>query len=128
MTALAKSADWISPQEYLEGELLSEDRHEYVDGRAGLAAFHQAVESFEDEAGLVVVGGVALDAAVVEKAEDCREIRRLGMNEDNRERREEREEEKTDSSSENFALFASCAVQIPSGGFHDFISNPRLTA
>ena len=33
MTALAKSADWISPQEYLEGELLSEDRHEYVDGR-----------------------------------------------------------------------------------------------
>jgi Uma2 family endonuclease len=28
-----KTADWISPEEYLEGERLSEIRHEYVDGR-----------------------------------------------------------------------------------------------
>ena len=33
MTALAKSADWISPEEYLEGEKLAEVRHEYVDGQ-----------------------------------------------------------------------------------------------
>ncbi len=33
MTAIAKSAFWISPQEYLAGELQSPIRHEYVDGR-----------------------------------------------------------------------------------------------
>ena len=33
MTALAKSADWISPEEYLEGEKVAEVRHEYVDGQ-----------------------------------------------------------------------------------------------
>ena len=33
MTALAKSADWISPEEYLAGEKLAEIRHEYVDGQ-----------------------------------------------------------------------------------------------
>ena len=33
MTALAKSADWISPEEYLAGEKLAVERHEYVDGQ-----------------------------------------------------------------------------------------------
>ena len=33
MTALAKSADWISPEEYLAGERNAEVRHEYVDGQ-----------------------------------------------------------------------------------------------
>ena len=33
MIALAKSADWISPEEYLAGEKLAEVRHEYVDGQ-----------------------------------------------------------------------------------------------
>ena len=33
MIALAKSADWISPEEYLEGEKVAEVRHEYVDGQ-----------------------------------------------------------------------------------------------
>ena len=32
MTALAKSADWISPEEYLAGEKAADVRHEYVDG------------------------------------------------------------------------------------------------
>ena len=33
MTAIPRAADWISPDEYLEGERLAEVRHEYVDGR-----------------------------------------------------------------------------------------------
>ena len=33
MTAIPKAADWISADEYLEGERLAELRHEYVDGR-----------------------------------------------------------------------------------------------
>ena len=33
VTTLPKTADWISPDEYLEGERLAEVRHEYVDGR-----------------------------------------------------------------------------------------------
>ena len=33
MSAVAKTADWISSEEYLEGERASEVRHEYVDGR-----------------------------------------------------------------------------------------------
>ena len=33
MTAIPRAADWISPEEYLEGERLAEVRHEYVDGR-----------------------------------------------------------------------------------------------
>lgn len=32
MSAIAKPSDWISPDEYIEGELRSEVRHEYVDG------------------------------------------------------------------------------------------------
>jgi Uma2 family endonuclease len=32
VTATSKISDWISPDEYLEGERLSEIRHEYVDG------------------------------------------------------------------------------------------------
>ena len=32
MTAIPKTSDWISPQEYLEGERWSEVRHEYLDG------------------------------------------------------------------------------------------------
>ena len=32
MTAIPKTADWISPEEYLEGERSAEVRHEYVDG------------------------------------------------------------------------------------------------
>ncbi len=32
MTAIPKAADWISPDEYLEGERSAEERHEYVDG------------------------------------------------------------------------------------------------
>jgi Uma2 family endonuclease len=33
MTAIPKAADWISADEYLEGERRAEVRHEYVDGR-----------------------------------------------------------------------------------------------
>jgi Uma2 family endonuclease len=33
MTAIPRAADWISSDEYLEGERLAEVRHEYVDGR-----------------------------------------------------------------------------------------------
>lgn len=33
MTAVAKSIDWISPDEYLEGEKWRDIRHEYVDGQ-----------------------------------------------------------------------------------------------
>ena len=32
MIAIAKSADWISPEDYLQGEHSAEVRHEYVDG------------------------------------------------------------------------------------------------
>jgi len=32
MTAVPKTAEWITPAEYLEGERKSEVRHEYVDG------------------------------------------------------------------------------------------------
>jgi Uma2 family endonuclease len=32
VTAIPKAADWISPDEYLEGERSAEVRHEYVDG------------------------------------------------------------------------------------------------
>jgi Uma2 family endonuclease len=47
MTAIAKAADWISPEEYLEGERFAEIRHEYVDGRvfamAGASADHNRI-------------------------------------------------------------------------------------
>ncbi|MBI2928871.1 MAG: Uma2 family endonuclease [Verrucomicrobia bacterium] len=33
MSAVLKPADWISPEEYLEGERFAEVRHEFVDGR-----------------------------------------------------------------------------------------------
>lgn len=33
MTAIPKTSDWISPEEYIEGERSSEVRHEYLDGR-----------------------------------------------------------------------------------------------
>ncbi len=33
MTAVAKSAEWISPEEYLAGEKDADVRHEYVDGQ-----------------------------------------------------------------------------------------------
>jgi len=33
MSAIPKATDWISPDEYLEGERSAELRHEYVDGR-----------------------------------------------------------------------------------------------
>ncbi len=32
MTALSKVSQWISPEEYLEGERFSDVRHEYIDG------------------------------------------------------------------------------------------------
>ncbi len=32
VTAIPKATDWISPDEYLEGERSAEVRHEYVDG------------------------------------------------------------------------------------------------
>ena len=32
MSAVAKTADWIAPEDYLEGEKSSEIRHEYIDG------------------------------------------------------------------------------------------------
>src|SRR4051794_40148107 len=32
MTAVSKSSQWISPEEYLEGERSSDIRHEYIDG------------------------------------------------------------------------------------------------
>jgi len=34
MSAVTKAEDWITPEEYLEGERSSEIRHEYVNGRA----------------------------------------------------------------------------------------------
>ncbi len=33
MSAILKTAEWISPDEYLEGDRSAEVRHEYVDGR-----------------------------------------------------------------------------------------------
>jgi Uma2 family endonuclease len=33
MSSVVKSSDWITPEEYLEGERVSEIRHEYVNGR-----------------------------------------------------------------------------------------------
>ncbi|MBI4660378.1 MAG: Uma2 family endonuclease [Verrucomicrobia bacterium] len=47
MSALAKPAGWISPEEYIEGERSSNIRHEYVDGRvyamAGASADHNRI-------------------------------------------------------------------------------------
>jgi Uma2 family endonuclease len=47
MTAIAKTADWISPEEYLEGELYAQIRHEYVDGQvfamAGTSIDHNRI-------------------------------------------------------------------------------------
>ena len=47
MSAIAKPSDWISPEEYIEGELRSEIRHEYVDGRvygmAGASIDHNRI-------------------------------------------------------------------------------------
>jgi Uma2 family endonuclease len=47
MTAIAKTADWISPEEYLEGEKWAQIRHEYVDGRvfamAGTSVDHNRI-------------------------------------------------------------------------------------
>lgn len=47
MSAIAKSNDWISPEEYLEGEKKSLIRHEYVGGRvfamAGASADHNRI-------------------------------------------------------------------------------------
>jgi Uma2 family endonuclease len=47
MTAIAKTADWITPEEYLEGEKFAEIRHEYVDGRvfamAGASRDHNRI-------------------------------------------------------------------------------------
>ena len=49
MTALAKRADWISPEEYLADELAAETRHEYVDGQvyamAGTTKAHNRIAS-----------------------------------------------------------------------------------
>ena len=36
VTAIPRAADWISPDEYLEGERLAEVRREYVDGRVSI--------------------------------------------------------------------------------------------
>ncbi len=38
MIAIPRTADWISPDDYLEGERLAEVRHEYVDGRVYVMA------------------------------------------------------------------------------------------
>ena len=47
MIAIPKAADWISPEEYLEGERSAEVRHEYVDGRvyakAGASGDHNRI-------------------------------------------------------------------------------------
>jgi Uma2 family endonuclease len=47
MSAIAKHAAWISPEEYLQGEQLAESRHEYVDGQvyamAGTSANHDRI-------------------------------------------------------------------------------------
>ena len=47
MTALAKSADWISPEEYLAGEKDADVRHEYVNGQvyamAGATRTHNRI-------------------------------------------------------------------------------------
>jgi Uma2 family endonuclease len=47
MTAAEKISDWISPEEYLEGERYSQIRHEYVDGcvyaMAGASGDHNLI-------------------------------------------------------------------------------------
>jgi Uma2 family endonuclease len=49
MTAIPKSAFWITPEEYLDGERLAEVRHEYVAGQvyamAGASDAHNAIAS-----------------------------------------------------------------------------------
>lgn len=47
MSALSQQTHWITPEEYLEGELLSEIRHEYACGKvyamAGASAAHNRI-------------------------------------------------------------------------------------
>lgn len=47
MTALLKNPDWISPEDYIKGELRSDIRHEYIDGRvyamAGASDTHNRI-------------------------------------------------------------------------------------
>src|SRR6266496_3484052 len=47
MSAISKAADWISPEEYLDGERSADVRHEYADGRlyamAGASADHNRI-------------------------------------------------------------------------------------
>ena len=47
MNAVAQPIDWISPEEYLEGERVSQVRHEYVDGQvfamAGASRTHNRI-------------------------------------------------------------------------------------
>ncbi len=47
MTALPRSSDWISPEDYIAGELRSEIRHEYIEGRvyamAGASRDHNGI-------------------------------------------------------------------------------------
>lgn len=47
MTAVPKNDSWVSPQEYLEGELLSPIRHEYLQGvvhaMAGASRIHNLI-------------------------------------------------------------------------------------
>jgi Uma2 family endonuclease len=62
MIAIAKTADWISPEEYLEGERSAQTRHEYVDGRvfamAGASRDHNRIAgNLHTELALKLRGG-----------------------------------------------------------------------
>lgn len=59
MSAVAKPADWITAEEYLDGERMSEIRHEYVDGRV-----YAMAGASDDHNRIVVNLGAELHAAL----------------------------------------------------------------
>jgi len=59
MTVIAKTADWISPEEYLEGEKWAQTRHEYVGGH--VFAMAGASDNHNRTALSIATGSVILE-------------------------------------------------------------------